>query len=32
MPYVKRDQNNSIIGIFGKKQDDAQEEMLLFNC
>lgn len=28
MPYVKRDQNNTIIGIFFEKQDDAQEELL----
>lgn len=27
MPFVKRDENNEIIGIFCKIQDDAQEEL-----
>lgn len=27
MPFVKRDDNNSIIGIFNKSQSDAQEEL-----
>ena len=27
MPFVKRDENNEIIGIFCEIQDDAQEEV-----